>query len=108
MIMNQSVEQNHEPSKIVGHHPEQHVAVAVITTAGVYPDAADYRKAEKNEKIAIVLQEAARHFGITNTTDWVAHVDDRELNINLTFEEENLCGVVEIEYHKRQGGGGRA
>ena len=87
-------------------HKEHDVAVAVITPSGIYPDGDDYRRVKNTTVIAKVLEEAAKKLKITNTTDWVARVHDREINVNHTFSEDNLSGIVEIEWHKHAGGGG--
>ncbi|MBB4374429.1 hypothetical protein GGD63_007259 [Bradyrhizobium sp. cir1] len=87
-------------------HKEHDVAVAVITPVGVYPDEDDFRRVAESTIIEKVLQEAATKLKITNTTDWVAKVDGRQLNVNHTFKQEHLSGIVEIEYHKHEGGGG--
>ncbi len=82
------------------------VAVAVITPAGIYPDDDDYRRVKDTAVIARVLEEAKTKLKITNTTDWVARVHEREINVDRTFREDHLSGIVEIEWHKREGGGG--
>ena len=82
------------------------VAVAVITPAGIYPDDDDYRRIRDTTVIATVLEEAKTKLKITNTTDWVARVHEREINVDHTFRQDHLSGIVEIEWHKREGGGG--
>lgn len=87
-------------------HKEIDVAVAVITPAGIYPDDEDFRRVAETTVIGTVLEEAKNKLKITNTTDWVARVHEREINVNRTFREDDLSGIVEIEWHKREGGGG--
>ena len=53
-----------------------------------------------------MLTAAAEKLKITNTADWVAKVDGRKLDPAKTFKHEGLSGIVEIEYHKHEGGGG--
>ena len=90
------------------HHPvEQFVQVAVITTSGSYPENG-YERTPKHQKIRVILQKAARALNITDTTDWIASVDDRELNIEGNYLENHLDGEVEIDYGPREGGGGCA
>jgi hypothetical protein len=87
-------------------HKGHDVAVAVITPKGIYPDEDDFRRVPESAVVAKVLAEAAKELKITNTSDWVAKVDGRQLDINKTFKQERLSGIVEIEYHKHEGGGG--
>jgi hypothetical protein len=87
-------------------HKEHDVAVAVITPVGIYPDEYDFRREPENTVIEKVLKAAAEKLKITNTSDWVAKVDGRKLDPNRTFKQEHLSGIVEIEYHKHEGGGG--
>jgi hypothetical protein len=83
-----------------------HLGVAVITPNGTYPDEDAYKRVPEHEKIDVVLKHAAHELEITNTTDWVAKVGDRGLDPQKTFAEEKLCCLVDIEYHKHEGGGG--
>jgi predicted nucleotidyltransferase len=85
---------------------EHDVAVAVITPSGIFPDDDDYRRVKETTVIAKVLEEAAKKLKITNTSDWVARVHDREIDTHRTFHEDHLSGIVEIEWHKHEGGGG--
>lgn len=85
---------------------EQDVAVVVFTPSGIYPDEDDFRRVAETEAIKTVLDAAAENLHLTNTSDWVARVDERELDVNRTFREECLSGIVEIHWHKREGGGG--
>lgn len=87
-------------------HKERDVAVAVITPKGIYPDENDFRRVPESTVIAEVLKAAADQLKITNTSDWVAKVDGQQLNVDKTFKHEKLSGIVEIEYHKHEGGGG--
>ena len=88
------------------HDKDHEVAVAVITPVGTYPDEEDFRREHESTVVETVLMDAARHLKITNTTDWVAHADGRRIEPKHTFKQNGLCGVVEIEWHKHEGGGG--
>jgi hypothetical protein len=88
------------------NHKEHNVAVAVIMTVAVYPDEDDFRRVGENTVIAKVLHLAAEKYEIKNTADWVALVDGREIDASKTFKQEKLDCIVEIEWHKREGGGG--
>ena len=85
---------------------DQDVAVAVITTAGIYPSEDEFQRVDRDRVIEKVLDKAAKNLKLTNTDDWVARVDDKEINTKLTFRQEKLKGIIEIEWHKREGGGG--
>jgi hypothetical protein len=88
-------------------HEEHDVAVAVITPVGTYPDEDDFRRVRDTTVIARVLEQAAEKLKLTNTSDWVARVHDRGvIDVTRTFREEHLAGIVEIEWHKHEGGGG--
>jgi hypothetical protein len=82
------------------------MAVAVITPSGTFPNDDDYRRAYEAEIVDEILKEAAKKLGLTNTADWVAYVDNRPIDPAKSFAENNLCGIVEIEWHKHEGGGG--
>jgi hypothetical protein len=87
---------------------EEHrlIAVAVITPSGTYPDDYDYRRSTGTEIVGHILEKAAAHLHLTNTSDWDAFVDNRQIDPNKTFAENHLHGIIEIEWHKREGGGG--
>jgi hypothetical protein len=87
-------------------HKEHDVAAAVITPVGVYPDDEAFRRADEKTVVNDILRLAAEKLKITNTTDWVAKVDGNKINPEHTFKRENLSGIVEIEWHKHEGGGG--
>ena len=54
------------------------------------------------------MKQAAHKLHITDTTGWVALVDDKELKIEESYEDNGLSGQVEIDYGPREGGGGNA
>lgn len=100
---------DHPPSDQQGNHhsiPTGPVAVAVITPDGIYPNDNDYRRVYEAEVVGEVLAAAKHHLNLTHTEDWVAFVDNRPIDASKTFAENDLCGVVEIEWHKHEGGGG--
>ena len=88
------------------HEPSELIAVSVMTPVGTFPSEEDYRRSTLGERISAVLEKTAQHFKLANTSDWVAISSERELNPAQTFLEEGLCCVVDIEWHKREGGGG--
>jgi hypothetical protein len=91
-----------------GHHPEakRPVAVAVITPSGTFPNDDDYRRSYGGEVVENILKEAAKHLHLTNTSDWVAFVENRPIDPAKSFGANDLIGIVEFEWHKHEGGGG--
>ena len=85
---------------------ERVVAVAVVTPIGTYPDEGDFRRVAENEVIEKVLKLAAEKLELTNTKDWVASVCGAGIDVRRSFSELHLSGIVEIEWHKHEGGGG--
>lgn len=82
------------------------LGAAVITPVGTFPGETEYQRVYPNDRISSILVLAANKFALTNTADWVAHVADRQINTERTFREEGLLCVVDIEWHKPEGGGG--
>ncbi|UVO28162.1 hypothetical protein [Bradyrhizobium arachidis] len=98
------VVQEHADDVRKGHHHD--VAVAVITPKGLYPSEDELARVDEKTVVAEVLKRAADKLKITNTTDWVATIDGKEIDTRKTFKELNLSCIVEIDYHKHEGGGG--
>ena len=88
------------------HADRRPVAVAVITPSGIFPDPDDYRRAFAGEIIQAVLDAAAKQLGLKETADWDAYVSNDKIDPTKSFAENDLCDIVEIEWHKREGGGG--
>ncbi len=84
---------------------EHHVEVRVATTSGTYPSNG-FKEVPIEEKVSIILREAAKELKISNTDDWFAKVDGREINPDLSYKENGLSGRITIDYGKRHGGGG--
>lgn len=82
------------------------LGVAVITPVGTFPSDEDYRRVFADEKIKTILEDTAKAQHLTNTADWVVKADERTLDPEKTYRDENLTCVVEIEWHKPEGGGG--
>ncbi|GLQ48387.1 hypothetical protein GCM10007862_34380 [Dyella lipolytica] len=82
------------------------IAVAVITTSGTFPNVEDYRRTYSTEPLSVILKAAAEKLGLTNTSDWEAFVDNRPVDVSKSFEGNALHNIVEIEWHKPEGGGG--
>lgn len=84
----------------------EYVAVAVYTPQGSFPNDEDYRRVPADQPISVILGLAAAHFKLTNTSDWVATIDDKEVAASTTYQGLKSCCFVEIDWHKREGGGG--
>lgn len=97
---------DHDSDLAEHHHHDKPVAVAVITPSGFYPDPNDYNRSHGGEVVAHVLERAKHKLDLTNTADWVAEVENRPIDPTKTFHENGLHGIVEIEWHKPEGGGG--
>lgn len=99
----QQPHQEQEQEKKVSKKP---IAVAVITPSGTFPSDDDYRRSDGSQAIAEVLALAGAHLKLTNTSDWVAYSNDKLLTVGDTFQHNGLHDIVEIEWHKQEGGGG--
>jgi hypothetical protein len=86
--------------------PENHVEVVVVTTSGSWPDEG-FERTPSNQKVKIVLKKAADKLNIVSTKNWVAKVNGREINPDLSYEENHLTGKITIDYGPREGGGGQ-
>lgn len=84
---------------------EQHIEVAVVTTSGSFP-AEGFDTVPIHQKVRVQLKKAVDKFGITDTSNWIAVVGERELNVELSYLENDLHSQVEIDYGPREGGGG--
>ena len=84
---------------------EQFVEVAILTTSGSYPTEG-YLKTPSNQKVRIELDKAKKELKITDTNDWVATVGGNPINIDLSYQENNLQGQIDVDWGPRQGGGG--
>lgn len=98
-------QQNQEQEKKEAKKP---VAVAVITPSGTFPTEDDYRRTDGDQVVSHILALAAEKLKLTNTSDWVAYANDKQLDIHQTFKHSGLHDIVEIEWHKHEGGGGGA
>ncbi len=86
---------------------DQFAQVAVVTTSGSYP-ATGFEKTPVHQKISVILKKAAHELHISDTADWIATVNEQEIDPEKTYLEVNLNGQVEIDYGPREGGGGNA
>lgn len=86
--------------------PQKPIAVAIITPSGTFPTEDDYRRGDGEQVVADFLALAAAKLKLTNTADWVAYANDKLLDVNQTFKRNGLHDIIEIEWHKHEGGGG--
>lgn len=93
--------QEHEKD---GKHDE--VAVAVITPSGIFPGDELLQRVDQDTPIGKVLKLAAEALQLTNTGDWVVSVGERQLKPEETFKKAGLRCIVDLEWHKPEGGGG--
>lgn len=87
------------------HHDEKRVEVAVYTTAGRYP-ATGFDTEQAHQKIALVLNRAARALHISQTDQWVARANGSELDPRSSYADSGLSGQVTIDFGPRESGGG--
>lgn len=84
---------------------ENHLEVRVATTSGIYPSTG-FKEVPIEEKVSVILREAAKELKISNTDGWIAKVDGRKIDPNLSYKENGLSGKITIDYGKEHGGGG--
>jgi hypothetical protein len=82
-----------------------HLFVAVITTAGVFPSQG-FDEVPQHQPVKVELAHAAGELKITNTDGWVATVAGKTLNVEQNYIENHLTGTVEIHWGPPEGGGG--
>ena len=82
-----------------------HLLVAIITTAGTFPETG-FEEVPENQPVKVELDQASKKLGIADKNGWIATVGGRELNISQSYVENHLTGTVEIQWGPREGGGG--
>jgi hypothetical protein len=97
---------NHEVREAEDHRPDaNHVAVEIATTSGFFPpDHPD--RVPIAQPVKEQLQRAAKARELTDTTGWVASVDKRVIDPNLSYAQNRLEGCVVIDWGPAEGGGG--
>jgi hypothetical protein len=88
------------------HQQPNHILVAVITTAGPFPQHG-FDSVPIHQPVKVELLHASKQLGIGNVTGWVATVSGRELNIENSYTDNDLKEKVDISWGPREGGGGR-
>jgi hypothetical protein len=84
---------------------DAHIEVAVVTTSGRWPATA-FDRVASHQPIKVELAGAAKHLGLVNTSNWIARVGTKELNVEASYIENGLVTQVEIDYGPREAGGG--
>lgn len=98
----------HGNKENIGHEGgETKVSVAVSTTSGFFPDTG-FEQVPISQKIKVMLEKAKAALKLTDTGNWVATVDKKVINPELSFEENNLHGEIEVDWGPSEGGGGHA
>lgn len=88
-----------------GENGGQRVAVRVLTTSGSYPTKG-HQAVPASEAVIEVLKRAAATLGIANTSEWVAKIKGNEIDPSQTYAGLHLHGEVNIDFGKREAGGG--
>jgi hypothetical protein len=92
-----------------GHHihigKPKHIFVLVVTTSGTWP-VQGFESVPVHQPIKDELHRATTKLGITDTTNWVAKVEGRELDVSKDYPQNGLHKKVCIDYGPREGGGG--
>lgn len=83
----------------------QHLDVVIATTAGFYP-AEGAERVPINQPVKVQLAKAAKALKIVDTAGWIARVGTQEIDAEKSYAANGLKGKVEIDYSRREGGGG--
>ena len=91
-----------------GRGPErdaEFVKVSAYTTSGAYP-VEGYERVKVTEPIGEILSKAGSTLKLTDTTNWIAQVDGREIDSSKSYEANDLKGTIAIHWGPRERGGG--
>src|SRR6266700_3171394 len=88
---------NPNENKIADENEEKKetILVAVTTTAGSWPKTG-FEKVPLHQKVKIFLKKAADELMIVSTEGWIAKVDNREIQVEESYEQNQLSGEVTI------------
>lgn len=84
---------------------DQFIEAAVSTTSGFFPDDG-FKRVPINQPVKVLLEKAAKSIGLADTDGWVARADDREINVNNSYQDNGLAGQITIDWGPSEGGGG--
>jgi hypothetical protein len=82
------------------------IQVEVGTTSGFYPKEHPDHVPE-TEPVDVELQKAAKGLNLTNTANWIASVNKRQIDPKLSYEANGLKEKVVVDWGPPAGGGGR-
>jgi hypothetical protein len=86
-------------------HDRGQIQVEVATTSGFYPkDHPDL--VPEAQVVEIELEKAAKELKLTNTANWVASVNKRQIDTKLSYEANGLKDKAVIDWGPPAGGGG--
>jgi hypothetical protein len=86
-------------------HNRGEIWVEIATTSGFYPkDHADH--VPEVQVVEIELEKAAEALKLTNTVNWVASVNKRQIDPKLSYKANGLKDKVVIDWGPTAGGGG--
>ena len=83
------------------------IEIQVATGAGNFPDEG-FARFNVHQKLSHVLDKAKDELDLQNTSGWVARVGNRNLDPNLSLEDNGLSGFVQISWGPVEPGGGCA
>jgi hypothetical protein len=83
----------------------ERVQVQVVTVSGNYPEDG-YKKYQGSDLLRKVLEEAKNHLELHDTENWMAKLDGRILDPNLSLEANHVPGKAQIMWAKDEHGGG--
>lgn len=86
---------------------DKFITVEVMTVSGGYPEEG-VQNIPIHQKVNVLLEKASKELGIISTEGFVASIEGQEIDINKSYEDLGLTGSVEIDWSKREGGGGYA
>jgi hypothetical protein len=86
-------------------HDRHQILVEVATTSGFYPqDRSDHLP--DTEVVETELEKAAKALKLTNTANWIASVNKRQIDTKLSYEANGLKDKVVVDWGPPAGGGG--
>jgi hypothetical protein len=81
------------------------VNVQIVTTSGNFP-ASGFESFHDQQKLGVALNQSAAKLKLHNTSTWVATLNGRTLNPDLSFEANQIPNDSEIFWGPVAPGGG--
>lgn len=85
----------------------KHIDVSIVTTAGAFPSEG-FERLPISQPLKVQLARAVKALKLGDVSDWIARHGTRELDVEKSYADNKLSSKVEIDYGKREGGGGSA